>query len=114
MLLGPQDECGAGVAQLVERQLPKLKVAGSRPVARLRSDCPEPRRDPGYFHRQRSRVSLAGFGFASNVAASGWSHQLVQRHRRNARRESNVDTTHSHRSKPVSNGISNPFMHWRR
>ncbi|GEM_PF-4086982 len=25
----------AGVAQLVERQLPKLKVAGSRPVARF-------------------------------------------------------------------------------
>jgi hypothetical protein len=28
----------AGVAQLVERQLPKLKVAGSRPVARFRRE----------------------------------------------------------------------------
>jgi hypothetical protein len=26
----------AGVAQLVERQLPKLKVAGSKPVSRSR------------------------------------------------------------------------------
>ena len=41
----PQGSCGlipasrlddfAGVAQLVERKLPKLEVAGSRPVSRL-------------------------------------------------------------------------------
>ena len=30
---------GAGVAQLVERQLPKLDVAGSSPVARSISFC---------------------------------------------------------------------------
>jgi hypothetical protein len=32
--------CGAGVAQLVEHQLPKLRVAGSNPVSRSGKTMP--------------------------------------------------------------------------
>ena len=35
MMAGELEARNAGVAQLVEHQLPKLRVAGSSPVARL-------------------------------------------------------------------------------
>ena len=40
--------CHAGVAQLVERELPKLEVAGSNPVARSSFGQPGSLPDSGY------------------------------------------------------------------
>ena len=50
----------AGVAQSVERQLPKLKVAGSRPVARFARTVGKFAGVAQLVERQPSKLKVAG------------------------------------------------------